>query len=123
MTDKPANGWPARGKVSGDGKLYTHTDGSVHKRESDKHNCFDCSLFRENCDNVPCYGSQWRLIEGAYVPSADELAACEAMREMIAVCDGVAGRCRRCALVLMDKCCPARLWLERCGQDDAWEVM
>lgn len=112
MSDKPTIGWPARGEVSADRRFYTHTDGSVHERDPDNHYCTKCSLFQTNCDNVPCYGTQWNLVEGAYVPSADELAAC----------DGITGHCKRCAMVLMGNACPARRYLDRCGQPDAWEV-
>lgn len=132
--------WPARGEMSEDGRYYTHTDGSVHELVDtnlrDWEMCSPCSMFlrcdRSSCSEICTDTHNMRLVHDAYVQSDDELAACEAMRGMIARCSKRSGGgalgfdtvgCKWCEY--SDKNvhgCPARAWLARCGQADAWEV-
>lgn len=123
--------WPNRGKVSADGKYYSHTDGRVF--EITKWFCLECSLVGTvECSRVvikPCKGSPLLVIPDAYAPSDDELAACDMAMEMMDQCPWRLVRshhthpvgCGECDY-LLDKTCPARVWLARCGQADAWEV-
>lgn len=124
------NEYPKRGCMSApDQKYHTHTNGDVYER-----NCQTCQFVKGNgfCGyevggHRPC---NWKKVEGAYVPSAEEQAACEMARRMILMCGYFRGiaipaqsrqACGRCP-DLSNKSCPARKDLERCGQADAWEV-
>jgi len=136
--------YPERGKVSEDGKFYTHVDGSVHENTHDfggDNVCAVCSL-NDHSDTTTCFvdcnlagGSAfWRKIEGAYVPSPEEREAYEAMREMIGECSGRQKfidipfhkdiNLHGCATCNMfpDKSCPARLYLSKHGDEKAWSV-
>lgn len=127
---------PARGEMSADGKFYTHTDGTVHERitwPSDGWRmCPHCSFAKHGCDGgrvAPCSEtSVFRRIEGAYVYSADEQAACDMARAMIVVCGALysenydhCGACNGC-FRLEEKSCPARSYLAAHGDASAWEV-
>lgn len=90
--------WPERGQMSDDGKYYTHTDGFVyHRVPRDKDSfCGKCVWSRERkncmaCANPIANGCAWEVVEGPYVPSADQRVAETAMRAHIIVCAGWTG--------------------------------
>lgn len=124
--------YPPRGQFSTDGIIYTHDDGSVHRRvvRSNPDECAGvlCSLYHivgdcpDYINNEPC---QYELINGAYVPTELEVLkadSCEAMRFIVGVCNennySECGDCRS----FINRTCTARKWLERCGEKNAWEV-
>lgn len=129
--------YPARGKMSEDGKYYTHTDGSVHERveyADDVHVCDDCSLvdLTGMVTEIGCARCefpkkcQWKHVAGAYVPTDEEREACDMARAMIKLCPQSpliedAEHCVGCPY-LKDKDCPARGYLAAHHQQDAWEV-
>lgn len=125
--------YPARGKMSADGRYYTHTDGSVHvqKKEVSK-TCAGCSVAKcegfclANCT----FETRFALVEGAHVSTAEESEACQMAREAICLCGNFRGlallvrsrqSCARCSW-LADKRCPARAYLDKHGDPNAWEV-
>jgi len=90
MADKQ---WPERGQMSEDGKYYTHTDGRLVVIKKTEY-CLTCFL-RSECDCgrlfVTCRYAALSVVEGPYVPSADERVAEAAMRAHIIVCAGWTG--------------------------------
>ena len=77
--------YPKRGRKSGEGKYYTHTDGSVHDLGHPKDHvsaCKGCSLVSA-CNETSLekgllcgQRGPYQKIEGAYVPTDEEQAAC-----------------------------------------------
>lgn len=125
--------YPPRGQMSADGKYYTHTNGSVHVLVEGKENgcnvCSMCSDF-EGCRAACTNRTHCELAEGAHGPSEDDdgavREACDMARDAIRACDlmssmGTPLLCRGCPK-LSDKSCPARLYLAKHGDPDAWEV-
>jgi len=125
--------YPKRGCISKNGKYYTHTDGGVHMflyKNSDGLKCV-CKLpcyVGHVCNNVPLTCTHWKIIEGAYVPSDEELIACDMAREMIYRCAAFRyelkmgkedNPCFNC-LYSKDKSCPARKYIGSKKQPDAW---
>lgn len=120
--------YPPRGEMSADGRQYTHTDGSVHEQQFYVVGCKECSLMNLTCHlcNDGSTTHPWRLVDGAYVTSDEEREACDMARDAIRACDlmssiGTPLLCRGCPK-LSDKSCPARLYLAKHGDPDAWEV-
>lgn len=67
--------YPKRGTKSEDGRLYTHTDGSVH--EVTDTNCQACTGFLDDfCSPIMGCQGGWARIEGAFVPTDEVLEAC-----------------------------------------------
>lgn len=121
--------YPARGETSEDGRYYTHTDGAVHERVPFE-GCRKCSLFgAAQCVNVSCGDlingkmAMFKLVEGAYVQTAEETEACDMAWKMIAVCGphDAFTPCGSCKL-FTEKLCPARAYLAKHGDATAWEV-
>lgn len=121
--------YPKSGTKSADGKLYTHTDGSVHESVPFEGNCRHCSC-RDFCDTQCHIGTMFRRIEGAFVPTDEVLEACEAMRGAIRICryhlslarcHTEVDSCSRCS-DWSNKTCPLRSYIAKHGQADAWEV-
>lgn len=120
--------WPARGQMSTDEKYYTDHEGRVHEYSpmSEEYACARCSLYALPCshlnDREPC---GFRLIEGAYVPSADERVAEKVMRAMIAMCPGRDKDLNTChGKGCFDlQTCPLRRYLsDELHDPKAWEV-
>ena len=122
--------YPARGEMSADGKLYTGKNGSVYASTFDgtSDNCTLCDV--TECEGEIACATSYNLkrIEGAYVPSTDEQAACDMARAMIVVCGALysenydhCGACNGC-FRLEEKSCPARSYLAAHGDASAWEV-
>lgn len=63
---------------------------------------------------------QIRISKGAYVPTDEEREACDMARKMIALCSDMAD-CNYC-LHVEKKSCPARAYLAKHGDPNAWEV-
>ena len=127
--------WPERGCESADGKYYTDSHGNVHERIPCQGTCEDCSA-GDLCVEFPyCTGftqDMFRLVANAFVPDTPTKKFYEwkttrfeqAMKGMIERCSGnradpLYEGCEGCD-DLVGKTCPARLFLEDAGHDDAW---
>lgn len=122
--------YPARGETSEDRHYYTHTNGTVYERVP-VDECQNCSFVRTGkCHKVRCvtfkngYMAMFKLVEGAYVQSAEESEACDMARAHITMCethhishDG----CEACCEFGTKKC-HLRKYLAKHGATDAWEV-
>ena len=145
MSDK--NKYPARGEMSADKQFYTHTDGKVHKftpypagyfdDDPNRSPCDSCSMntsgFCQGTDDLcSCAGGYFEFVSGAYVPTESEAAiteACEMARGAVNKCclyrwvatpvNESANACASCAAHI-NKNCPARVYLAKHGQADAW---
>lgn len=127
--------YPARGKMSADGKYYTHADGSVHVEvrgecapgECGSNECSDCSVAAKDgrCRADCTFETHYEIVEGAYVQTDEEREACDMARKMIEICCQAAyasdDTCNGCAY-LDDQDCPARAYLAKHGDATAWEV-
>ena len=112
--------YPKRGQKSDDGRYYTHTDGSVHEI-IDYTECATCSVFSgDDCDFVCPKNKQFRLIKGACFPNDEVKEACDKMREMIQTCQENGRDCVDCGRFQRREDCPARLYLAKHKQEDAW---
>lgn len=128
--------YPARGQMSDDGKVYTDKDGAVHEvTDTNWQDCTGCT--HDFCGpSLGCKGG-WHRIKGAYVPSSEEVAACDMARAMIEYCEDfrslwecgenhspTIGRPSGCICCpkFANKSCPARVYLAAHGDATAWEV-
>ena len=111
--------WPKRGEMSADGELYTHLDGTVH-RKVDPMLCEHCSIQNRECSLArEC---AYELIEGVYVLSDAEQKACDMAREALRTCNFHASiGCANCG-DFVEKSCPSRRYLAEMKQPKAWEV-
>lgn len=119
--------WPERGQMSEDGKYYTHTDGRLVVIKKTEY-CLTCFL-RSECDRgrlfVTCRYAALSVVEGPYVPSADQRVAEAAMRAMIAMCPGRDKDLNTChGKGCFDlQTCPLRRYLsDELHDPKAWEV-
>jgi hypothetical protein len=119
--------YPKRGQMSEDGKVYTHTNGSVHKRFFELSACDKCSLQKDACGEAECISGHFEKIEGAYVPTDEEREACDMAHKAIGVCScrtvtGCEYPSELTCHSLIGKECVLRKYLADHGDAKAWEA-
>ena len=120
---------PKRGEWDADRMVYTHTDGSVHRRDNSRDSCHVCSLGDKVAQfpcGVDCRDGVLVEVKSAYVPSDPEQKACDMARRMIDQCQHFRNhRCDQPFAVCprwASSDCPARRYLADMKQPDAWLV-